>query len=92
MDKKKLPSEKNVSSDVDSGIVIIISVRLKSKSLLRKEIYGDLEKSLKPLKMASDQNEKSAIGISTVEYHVLANYNPSPRTTRKMTFLHSQIK
>jgi hypothetical protein len=31
-------------SDTDSGIVTIISVHLKSKSLLRKEIYDDLQK------------------------------------------------
>ena len=39
---KKLPS------DTASGMVTIIWVRLKSKSLLRKEIYGGFEKSLKP--------------------------------------------
>ena len=37
-------------SDTDSGIITIISVRLKGKSFLRKEIYGYLQKKLKPLK------------------------------------------
>ena len=34
-------------SDTDSGIVTIILVCPKSKSLLRKEIYGDFEKKVK---------------------------------------------
>jgi hypothetical protein len=31
-------------SDTDSGIVIFISVRIKNKSLLRKDIYGNFDK------------------------------------------------
>ena len=39
-------------SDTDSGIVTIISVRLKSKSILWKEVYGDFEKVWNLSKMA----------------------------------------
>jgi hypothetical protein len=69
-------------------MVTIISFRLKSKSLLQKELYGDLKKASNPSKMASDQNEKRTIGISKVKSLVLGNYSPPPLTTRKITFLH----
>ena len=49
MFRKKLPSGNKLPSDTDWGMVTIILVRLKSKSLLREEIYDDFEKSLKPL-------------------------------------------
>ena len=52
---KKLPSEK-LPSDTDSRMITIISVRFKSKNLLRKGFYGVFEKSLKLAKMASGQN------------------------------------
>ena len=67
-------------SDIDSGMVTIISVRLKSKSLLRKEIYGDFEKSLKSLENGarSKKKKKCDIGISIVEKLVQGNYSPPP--------------
>jgi hypothetical protein len=34
--------------DTEPGTVTIILFRLQSKSILQKEIYGDLKKSLKP--------------------------------------------
>ena len=37
-------------SDTVSWTITFILVRLKSKSLSRKEIYGDFENSLKPLR------------------------------------------
>jgi len=37
--------KKNVLSDTDSAMVIIILVRLKSKGWLPKEIYFDFEKA-----------------------------------------------
>ena len=41
---EKLPNEKKLPSDSNSGMVSIISVNLKSRSLLRKQIYADFEK------------------------------------------------
>jgi hypothetical protein len=41
---EKLSSAKKLSSDTKSGMVTILSVNLRSKSLLRKKIYGDFEK------------------------------------------------
>jgi hypothetical protein len=44
--RKKLPGEKKFPSDTDSGMVTIISVCIKNKSLLGKEIYGYFENFL----------------------------------------------
>jgi len=42
--EKNLPSEKRLLSDNDSEMVTIISIRLKSRSLYRKEIYSDFKR------------------------------------------------
>jgi len=42
--KKKHPVTRNLPSYTKSGMVTIVLTNLKSKSLLRKEIYGDFEK------------------------------------------------
>ena len=39
-----MPCKKKLQSDTEPGMVTIVSVNLKSKSLLQKEIYGELEK------------------------------------------------
>jgi hypothetical protein len=41
---KKLSSEKKLQFDTKSGTITIVSVNFRSKSLLRKEIYGNFQK------------------------------------------------
>jgi hypothetical protein len=41
---RKLSSEKKLTFDTESGMVTIVLVNLRSKSLLRKQSYGDFEK------------------------------------------------
>ena len=59
-------------------MVTSVLARLKSKSLLQEEIYGDSKTVSYPLEMALGQNEKCKIGISIVENVVLGNYSPPP--------------
>ena len=67
-------------------MAIIISVRLRSKSLLRKEVYDDLKKSLKTLKMPSDQIKNNTIVISMVENLLQRNYSPPSLNSKKINF------
>ena len=52
-----------MSSDTDSGMVTIISVRFESKSLLGKYIYGYLEKK------SETPREWSRINMKSVQLH-----------------------
>ena len=68
-----------MSSDTDSEMVNIISVRLKSKRLLRKEICGDFGKKPEPSRKWRQIKMKSiSIGISMVKNLTKGNYNPPP--------------